>query len=218
MPDLEACAVLFDSDGVLIDSHGVVETAWRQLCAEFELDADRLVGEQAGLRAEDTLGRFLDGERASRAVARLEELELELAGQVEAMPGALGLIGEMGSFPFAIVTSGSRRLATARWRTAGIAIPRVTVTADDVVRGKPDPAPYLAAAHLLDVDPGTCVVFEDSPSGGASAFALGGEVVAVGGQAWPTEPALRVSSLEMVSFRDPEHPGRPASLTIHTQP
>jgi sugar-phosphatase len=215
MHELEADAILFDSDGVLIDSHRVVETAWRQLSAEFELDADRLIHEQPGVRAEETLSRYLTGERALQAVERLEDLEFELAGQVEAMPGARRLTGQMHSFPYAIVTSGSRRLATARWRTAGIDVPRVVVTADDITSGKPDPAPYMKAAQLLNVDPAKCVVFEDSPSGGASAFALGGKVVAVGDQAWPIEPSIRIGDLEQVSFRHPQHPGHSGLLTIH---
>ena len=128
------------------------------------------------------------------------------------------LTGQMRSFPWAIITSGSRRLATARWKTTGIEIPRVTITAEDVTSGKPHPAPYLKAARLMDVDPARCVVFEDSPSGGASAFALGGIVVAVGDQAWPREPAIRIGDLEQVSFQYPEHPGQSAVLTIHPRP
>ena len=216
MLDLEIDAVLFDSDGVLVDSHDVVELAWRQLATEFELDADRLTHEQAGVRAEDTLSRYLSGECVVRAVARLEDLEVDLVGRVEAMPGAVSLIAQMGRFPCAIVTSGSRRLATARWTQAGIEVSRVTVTADDVKRGKPDPAPYLRATQLLDVDPTRCVVFEDSPSGGAAAFALGGHVVAVGHQDWPTEPAIRIDHLGQVGFRTLAPPATSARLTFHT--
>lgn len=218
MFELEADAVLFDSDGVLVDSHRVVEMAWRRLAAEFDLDVDRLLSEHAGVRPADTLRPHLTGERAAHAVARLEELELDLVGGVEAMPGAQRLTARLSSFPCAFVTSGTRRLATARWKEAGIEIPHVTVTAEDTARGKPDPAPYLTAAHLLGIEPGRCVVFEDSPSGGAAARAFGGTVVAVGGQSWPFEPAVRVDSLAQVDFRNSEGTGRSASLIIHTNP
>lgn len=134
------------------------------------------------------------------------------------MPGAQRLTAQLSSFPCAFVTSGTRCLATARWRRAGIEIPRVTVTAEDVTRGKPDPAPYLTAAHLLGVEPSKCVVFEDSPSGGAAARAFGGTVVAVGGQSWPFEPVVRIESLAHVGFRNSESPGRSAHLTIQVSP
>lgn len=217
MLELEADAVLFDSDGVLIDSHEVVEAAWRQLSNEFGLDGDRVVREQAGVLPGDTLSRYLSDDRVLEAVERLEALELDLVEQVGALPGASRLVHQIRSFPCAIVTSGSRQLATARWEAAGIEIPRVTVTADDVTSGKPDPAPYLKAAELLEVVPSRCVVFEDSPAGGAAASTFGGSVVAVGDQAWPVEPTIRINNLEQVSFRFPGHPSQPGILTVRTR-
>lgn len=215
---IEAAAVLFDSDGVLIDSHRVVEEAWRQVAAEFGLDGDRLAREQAGVRAEETLARYLRRERTRQAVARLENLEVGLAGQVESLPGALNLTRQLPASRWAIVTSASRRLAAARWATVGMEVPPATVTADDVSRGKPDPAPYLKAASLLDVDPEQCVVFEDSPSGGRAASAMGATVVAVGNQSWPVEPKLRVHDLAQITYDGSEYPGSPVILNIRQRP
>ncbi|MEZ5230520.1 MAG: HAD-IA family hydrolase [Acidimicrobiales bacterium] len=72
-----------------------------------------------------------------------------------------------------MVTSGSRRLASARWAAAGVTVPDVTVTAESVTRGKPHPEPFLAAANALGVHPSRCLVFEDSASGAQAADAAG---------------------------------------------
>lgn len=102
------------------------------------------------------------------------------AGRVAVMPGARELLAEVAAagLPYALVTSSLRLLAEAVLAGAGLHFP-VTVTGDDVPVTKPDPAPYLLAAKLLDVDPPQCVALEDSPNGTASATAAGCRVVAV---------------------------------------
>ena len=192
-------AVLFDNDGVLVDTHHLVETAWRQLADEFDLSIDVLLGELAGVRAFDTLARHLDHDRAQAAVARLEDIEVELATQTEVKAGARELIGNLPEHSWAIVTSASRRLAQARWRGADLTIPYVTVAADDVDKGKPDPEPFLTAAGLLGVPPGRCLVFEDSDSGGLAAKSAGAIAIAVGNQSWPFPPAARITDLTSVT-------------------
>jgi len=176
---LSCDAVVFDSDGVLVDSIGVVEQAWEQLCAEFELDTDEVMSVMHGVRAEDTLQPRLSPSRAEAAVARLADLEQERAGGVAAVPGAAALVASIPDGRWGVVTSGSRRLAITRLAAAGIARPRVLITADDVARGKPYPDPYLAAAAALGIDAGSLVVFEDAPSGAAAASAAGAVVVAL---------------------------------------
>jgi sugar-phosphatase len=80
---------------------------------------------------------------------------------------------------FAIVTSGSRALALARLRAAGLPVPAVLVTAEEVDDGKPHPAGYLRAAELLGVDPAHSVVLEDAPAGVEAGRAAGMTVIAV---------------------------------------
>ena len=196
---IEADAVLFDSDGVLVDSHEATLDAWRQLAAEFELDFAALCAELAGVRAEDTLARHVPVARLAEAVARLEDLEVAGSASIEALPGACELIEQLGGSRWAIVTSATERLARARWKAAGIPIPADFVTAEMVTAGKPDPEPYLVAAATLGIDPGRCVVFEDSPSGGVSGVAAGAEVVAVGPVPWPVDPLARIDDLGRVS-------------------
>ena len=107
-------------------------------------------------------------------------LERAAAGRVTVMPGARELLAEVAAagLPYALVTSSERPLAEAVLASAGLRFP-VSVTGDDVPVTKPDPAPYLLAAKLLEVDPGSCVALEDSPNGAASATAAGCRVVAV---------------------------------------
>jgi sugar-phosphatase len=198
---LQADAVLFDSDGVLVDTRELVESAWRQLASEFGLPIGNLLKELVGVRAYDTLAKYLDGDRIEAAVQRLEDLEVELTPGTTLKAGAGRLLESMPDGRWGIVTSASRRLAAARWSSARLPIPQVTVTADDVRRGKPDPEPFATAARRLGVDPGRCVVFEDSASGGRAARALGATVLAVGDQPWPFDPAARIPDLGSVSVQ-----------------
>lgn len=193
-------AVLFDNDGVLVDSHVQVELAWRQVCAEFELDYAALESELIGVPAADTLARYLPPDRLADAVPRLEDLEVEHAGSTPPLTGALPLTGSLPNHAWAVVTSATRRLADARWAGAGINPPEATITADDIVNGKPDPEPFVKAAALLNVSPKNCVVFEDSPSGGIAAAGAGCTVIAVGDQPWTISPVARVPDLASVSF------------------
>lgn len=191
-------ALLFDSDGVLVDSHVQVDVAWRALADEFTLDFPVLATQLVGVPARQTLARHLDGDRLDAAVRRLEDLEVETAATTAAVRGAPELLGALPSDRWAVVTSATRRLGEARWHGAGIPMPRFAITADDVERGKPAPDPYLAGAALLGVDPARCLVFEDSAAGGDSAVAAGAAVVAVGAQVWRVATAARVPDLDAV--------------------
>lgn len=199
--ELTCAAVMFDSDGVLVDSHLDGHTAWTQLADEFsfELSDETFVG-LAGIRPADSIARFVPADRIDEAVARLEDLEVGLASSTEPLPGAPELLTSLRSGNWAMVTSAGRRLAVARWVSAGVPISQVAITAEDVTLGKPHPEPYLVGAAALGVDAVDCIVFEDSPSGAASALQAGARVVAVGDQPWPSPPTARVRDLADVSI------------------
>ncbi|MEM8922623.1 MAG: HAD-IA family hydrolase [Actinomycetota bacterium] len=195
--------VLFDSDGVLVDSHVPVEQAWSTICERYGLDAERVLTELIGVRAADTLGRHLPADRVDEAVALLEDLEVETAPGTPTIVGAAELLAALDPDRWTIVTSASRRLARARWAGAGIPLPdRPPVTAEDVTEGKPSPEPFLTGAARLGIDPARCLVFEDSPSGGRAAVASGAVVVAVGRQAWPVTPWARIDDLSAIEVVD----------------
>lgn len=212
---IEAEAILFDNDGVLVDSHAQTEQAWRTLAAEYGLDVEPLMDELVGRRAVDTLSRHLAGPDLDAAVDRLEDLEVGLAHLTEPGVGAAELLHQLPAGRWTVVTSAAKRLAMARWRGADLPIPPVTVTAEDVARGKPDPLPFLVGAERLGVDPTRCLVFEDSPSGGQSARAAGAMVIAVGEQPWDLEPAARVRSLAQLTVTGIDvEDGEPIRLTV----
>lgn len=206
-------AILFDSDGVLIDSHRHVLAAWRQLADELGLDEAKLTKNMVGIRSIDTISRFLPEPQALVAVRRLEDIEVDLATGTTPMPGALGLLDQLPVGSWTIVTSGSLRLAEARWRAAGIPVPPKVITADDVTSGKPNPEPYLTGAAALGVDPRRTVVFEDSSPGGEAGRASGATVIAVGHQPWSTTPAARVDDVSQVTA----HAGS-ADITLDVKP
>lgn len=197
--ELTVAGVLFDSDGVLVDSHRQVELAWRRLCSEFGVDYAALAAELIGVPARQTLARHLAGDALERAVARLEDLEVETADPTDPVPGAAALLTALPAERWAVVTSATRRLGEARWRGAGLPLPAHSVTYDDVHRGKPDPEPFLTGAARLGVAPADCVVFEDSASGADAAVAAGARVVAVGDHRWRVEPVARVPDLTAVT-------------------
>src|SRR5438445_12319550 len=95
------------------------------------------------------------------------------------MPGAVDLIRSIPDGRWCVVTSGTRLLAAARLRLAGLPTPRVLVTADEVSNGKPHPEPYLKGAQLLGFDPVDGLVVEDAPAGIQSAHAGGLKAIGV---------------------------------------
>jgi mannitol-1-/sugar-/sorbitol-6-phosphatase len=176
-------AVLSDLDGVLADSVAVVEAAWSWWAERVGVDAERLLTEIHGVRAEETVARLVREQRLAvdgdAEVAAIEARELELIGGTEPVPGAVAFAAAIPPERFAVVTSGSRAIASARLAAVGIPLPRVFVTADDVTAGKPDPQAYLAAARGLVVPAGRCLVLEDTPAGTAAGRAAGATVVGV---------------------------------------
>ncbi len=194
-------AVLFDLDGVLVDSTASVTRSWDRFAAEFGVSAGALQ-ENHGQPAQTLVERLLGPDRVAAGLARIEAIEVEDAATVEAVPGARALFASLPEHRRAVVTSGTPPIATARLRAGGFPLPRTLVTADDVTRGKPDPAPYLLAARRLGVPPDRCLVVEDAPAGIASARAAGCQVLAVTGTAAAEElaAAVTVDGLDRVAI------------------
>lgn len=171
MPLLRCTAILFDCDGVLVDSDASVYSAWRRWAVEQSLDPDEVSLVVHGRRSSDTIAALLPPERRAEAAALIDRFELEDAASVTAVAGAADLVAAVPQW--AVVTSGTLELATARLSAARLPIPSVFITAGDVRRGKPDPEGYLAAARGLGVAPAQTVVLEDAAAGIAAARAAG---------------------------------------------
>ena len=203
----ETHAVLADLDGVLVDSGAQIEATWRAFAERQGLDPEVVVTHGQGRRSIDLIRLVAPHLDADAEAARIECEEIERAQEIRPLPGARELVGSLRADRFAIVTSGTRALALARLSSAGIPIPDVLVTAENVDAGKPDPAGYLRAASLLGVEPADSVVLEDAPVGVEAGLAAGMTVIAV--LTTTEESALRDAHRRVADLREllPESDG-----------
>lgn len=179
MTALAADAALIDLDGTLVDSSQALVRCWTRWAREFEVaEADLARVAKDGLTSQAIVRALVPPHRVEEAQRRIEELETADVEGIVALPGALDLLAALPTGRWAVVTSGTTAVATARMKAAGISTD-VLVSADDVRQGKPHPEPYLLGAKLLGIDPARCVVIEDAPAGLASAAAAGMRSVAV---------------------------------------
>jgi sugar-phosphatase len=172
-------AILFDMDGVLMDSTPSVERVWRAWATTHGFDPDEVAGQAHGRRSIETVRALAPELDAEKENVLVEQMEIDDKEGVTALPGAAELLRQLPSDRFAIVTSATRPLAVARLGYAGIPVPLNMITAEDVVHGKPSPEPFLKGAALLGVAPSGCLVFEDTPAGIASGRAAGMQAIAL---------------------------------------
>ncbi|HCR3981330.1 TPA: sugar phosphatase [Kluyvera ascorbata] len=175
---------LFDLDGTLVDSLPVVERSWQFWAESYGVDPQAVLDFIHGKQAITTLRHFMPDKSEAEIQAeflRLEQIEANDLDGIRALPGAVALLQHLDaqSVPWAIVTSGSIPVAHARHRAAGLPMPAVFVTAEQVKRGKPQPDAYLLGAELLGLPPQACLVVEDALAGVQSGLAAGCHVAAV---------------------------------------
>jgi sugar-phosphatase len=180
-------AILFDMDGVLINSTPAVARVWRQWAMERGFDPEAVVRRAHGRPSLATVREFLphaNHEDENREVERREIADLE---GVVALPGAVELLHSLPDHQWAIVTSCTRRLAEVRLKAAGLPRPSCLVTSNDITNGKPAPDPYRKGAEKLGFAPEDCVVVEDVPAGIQSGKAAGSKVIALSTTVGPLE-------------------------------
>jgi sugar-phosphatase len=168
-------AFLFDMDGTLITSIDSANRAWTSWSLMRGFDPAHVISIMHGVRTVETMKTLGVADPVAEA-AWITRREIEDTDGVEAIPG---LLASVPKERWAIVTSASRALAEARLRRAGIEIPPVLVTSEDVERGKPDPACFLLGAERLGVAASDCLVFEDTLAGLGSADAAGAASLAI---------------------------------------
>lgn len=173
-----ARGLLVDLDGTLVDSTVAVHRAWSAFAARHRLDPAEVIRVAHGRPAGETVRRLIPAS-ADPVIesALVDRSELRDTTGVKALPGAAALLA--GTTPLAIVTSCSRALATVRLAAAGLPMPAVLVSCDDVVRGKPDPACFRLGARRLGVPIDRCLALEDAPVGVSAARAAGARVIAL---------------------------------------
>jgi mannitol-1-/sugar-/sorbitol-6-phosphatase len=197
-----ASGLLFDNDGVLVDSHGASLVAWQLWAEEFAPTANWNDPANAGQRAEDLVRRWIASpDLFDAANNRINELEQDSSSQTVALAGAVELLTSMPDSLWTVCTSANTNLGRARLAAAGLPIPAQLVTANHVQRGKPHPDPYLLGAERLGFDPADCVVFEDAVAGAQAALEAGvGLVVGVSEFALATEADIVVRDLTGITF------------------
>jgi sugar-phosphatase len=196
MTQIRCSALLFDMDGVLIDSTPAVARVWRTWALAHHFNPEEVVGRAHGRPSIATVREYLpnaDHEAENRIVERME-IE-DLAGVVP-LPGAHELLGSLPENRWTIVTSSTRPLAEVRLRAAGLSIPGNLVTSSDVTHGKPHPEPFLKAASVLGYPAGDCVVVEDVPAGIRAGKASGARVIAF--RTTCEEPDLKAAGADWV--------------------
>lgn len=180
--------VLFDMDGTLVDSTPSVVRSWNRLFRELGTNLT-FTHELHGMPARRVLATAMPtlvGEEFEEAFARVEQLEIEDAGDVTILPGAQRLLDELDAVSDAlqrpvwtVVTSATWDLWVARWAALDRPLPEHAVTVDHVDEGKPHPAPYLLGMERLGCAAEKTMVIEDAPGGIQSGLAAGACVSAV---------------------------------------
>ncbi|MFP5354856.1 MAG: HAD-IA family hydrolase [Gemmatimonadota bacterium] len=168
---------LFDMDGVLVNSHAVVDRTWRRWAERHGMDPDPIIAVAHGRRASDTLRDVAPHLDIAAETKWLDEAERHDLDGVVAMPGAVATLTHLPGVSWAIVTSCGDALARARLEAACLPIPRVLIASERIDRGKPFPDGYLAGARGLHLAASDCIVFEDTPPGVEAGLAAGAQVV-----------------------------------------
>lgn len=172
-------AILFDMDNTVLDSTICNEGIMGRWAEKHSLDRDLVIHISHGRRTTDSIREaapHLDPEEEAKEI---DAEELAAREGIVEVPGARHLLNGLKPHQWAIVTSASRALAIFRMGCAGLPIPEVLISGDDVSKGKPDPEGYLKAASRLGIPPERCIVVEDSPAGILAGQRAGMRIVGV---------------------------------------
>jgi mannitol-1-/sugar-/sorbitol-6-phosphatase len=162
---IRCSALLFDMDGVLIDSTPAVARVWHRWAVQHGFDPETVVHLAHGRPSRTTIRELLPDADIDIEDRKVERSELEDLDGVIPLPGTLELLSSLPPERWTIATSCTRALAEVRLRAAGLPIPDTMITSSDVKIGKPDPEPYLKAAARLGFPAFDCIVVEDAPAG-----------------------------------------------------
>ena len=178
MTQISCSALLFDLDGVLINSTPAVARVWHRWAVERGFDPEEVVPRAHGRPSLTTVREYLPNADHAAENREVERREMEDLEGVVPLPGALDLLRSIPEDRWTIVTSCTRRLAEVRIKAAGLPLPKKLISSNDITHGKPHPEPFLKGASVLGYPATNCVVFEDVPAGVKAAKAAGAKVVA----------------------------------------
>ena len=200
----EVQGLLFDNDGVLIDSMPGALRAWAKW-GEVYHPGFELTPEFHGRRAGDIVKDLVSTEEYQASYDYINLLEIAEAANTKPLPGTMEFLSQLPQGCWNIVTGANPDLAKVRLEAAGIAIPETLVTAYDAKKGKPDPEPYLLGAEKINIPIQDCVVFEDAPAGLVAGQRGGAALlVGIGEQTLDSVADVVVRSLTGLIYRDNE--------------
>lgn len=176
---IHARAILFDFDGVLIDSEPVYEQHWRHWAEGHGVSVSHIMSVHHGIPPVQTIGIVAPHLDAEYEAEQFKALCVGGLDGLIAHEGVAGLLPTLPRHLWAIATSSFRKMVLSQLAYLGLPKPEVLVTFDDVVHGKPAPEPYQKAAEQLGFAPEDCVVIEDSLAGIKAGKAAGAQVIAV---------------------------------------
>jgi mannitol-1-/sugar-/sorbitol-6-phosphatase len=232
MTEITCRALLFDLDGVLVDSTPAVIRVWTRWAIRHGFDPNEVVHRAHGRPSIATIREYLPNGDHEAENSEVQRGEIEDLEGVVPLPGSRELLGTLPSGRWTIVTSCTRPLAEVRLRAAGLPIPEQLVTSDEVKKGKPDPEPYLKGASLLGVSATDCIVVEDAPAGIRAGKAARARVIAcrttapepelkAAGADWIVDDCSSVSLLRLdasgqlrLVLKDDQQRARPVSPTL----
>ena len=164
-------AILFDLDGVLIDTTKCLGKHWTLWAQEKGLNAKEVLSMALGERTIDTIKRLAPTigikkqADIERVALELEEKENKFLKGISCVKGAKNLLYSLPTNAWAVVTSGMRNTAISRLKYTGLPTPKVLISAENVSQGKPNPEGYILAASRLGIHNKKCLVIEDSNIG-----------------------------------------------------
>jgi len=177
MTEIHCSALLFDLDGVLIDSTPAVTRVWQQWALEHGFDPEEVVARVHGRPSLTTIREYLPNADHAAENREIERREMQDTDGIVTLAGARTLLLQLPEERWTIATSCTRPLAEVRLRAAGLPVPECIVTSTDVMMGKPHPEPFLMAAIKVGFPATECVVVEDVPAGVRAGKAAGARVI-----------------------------------------
>ncbi len=189
-------AILFDLDGVLIDSTPAVARVWQRWAIEHGFDPEAVIAHAHGRPSLTTVREYLPNADHAAENKKVERAEIEDLEGVIPLPGTVDLLSSLPRERWTIVTSCTRTLAEVRIRAAGLPMPASLVTSTDVVHGKPHPEPYLKGVSVLGFPAAECIVVEDAPAGIQAGKAAGSRIIAF--QTTSPAQALRAAGADWI--------------------
>lgn len=179
MPSFSCQAILFDLDGVLVDSEAAIEERWRQWAEYRDVPFEEVEAVYHGRPMFEVIQKVAPHLDVDAELEQMTDIMSAAPEKLRAFDGAEALLDRLPDARWTIATSGRRRTATNRLSHVGLPIPDTLVTADDVEHGKPHPESYVRAAERLGIAPENCVVFEDAPAGVEAGQRAGARVIGV---------------------------------------